>query len=148
VIFSEFLPVTVFLAKERDPMGSIAIAATTNLGDVVRPRQIEQDSVHQAKQAQVQALNTEGNASKLLAGNVNADQLASAAAALKQVVESASGRKLNFDVHKDTGLVVKVTDAETGEMIRQIPGEEVIRLHERLSQAVNQMTGTILDSSA
>ena len=57
-------------------MGSIAIAATTNLGDVVRPRQIEQDSVHQAKQAQVQALNTEGNASKLLAGSVNADQLA------------------------------------------------------------------------
>lgn len=129
-------------------MGSITATAATNLGDVVRPRQVEQDSVQQTKQAQVQALNPERSASKLMAGSVNADQLASAASALKQVVESASGRKLNFDVHKDTGLVVRITDSETGEMIRQIPGEEVIRLHERLSQAVNQTTGAILDSSA
>lgn len=129
-------------------MGSITATAATNLGDVVRPRQVEQDSVQQTKQAQVQALNPERNASKLMAGTVNADQLASAAAALKQVVESASGRKLNFDVHQDTGLIVKITDSETGEVIRQIPGEEVLRLHERLSQAVNQTTGAILDSSA
>jgi flagellar protein FlaG len=45
----------------------------------------------------------------------------------------ANNRQLNFSVDEGSDkLVVKVTDAESGEIIRQIPSEEVLRLSERL----------------
>lgn len=45
----------------------------------------------------------------------------------------ASNRQLNFSVDENSDrAVVKVTDAESGEVIRQIPSEEVLKLSERL----------------
>lgn len=45
----------------------------------------------------------------------------------------ANNRQLNFSVDEGSDRpVVKVTDAESGEIIRQIPSEEVLRLSERL----------------
>lgn len=45
----------------------------------------------------------------------------------------ANNRQLNFSVDEGSDKpVVKVTDAESGEIIRQIPSEEVLRLSERL----------------
>lgn len=39
------------------------------------------------------------------------------------------GRKIEFQVDGDSGrTVVKVRDSETGELIRQMPSEEVLRL--------------------
>lgn len=45
----------------------------------------------------------------------------------------ASNRRLNFSVDESSDRpVVKVTDTESGEVIRQIPSEEVLKLSERL----------------
>ncbi|MFC5696473.1 flagellar protein FlaG [Pseudomonas sp. GCM10022186] len=45
-------------------------------------------------------------------------------------------RNLSFALDESSGrVVVKVTDAESGELIRQIPSEEVLRLAESLSEA-------------
>ncbi len=44
-------------------------------------------------------------------------------------------RQLHFSVDEDSGrTVIKVTDPETDEMIRQIPPEEVLRIAESLEE--------------
>lgn len=44
-------------------------------------------------------------------------------------------RNLNFSIHDDTGMtVVKVMDASSGEVIRQMPTEDALRLAERLDE--------------
>ncbi|MBN0523686.1 flagellar protein FlaG, partial [Pseudomonas aeruginosa] len=43
---------------------------------------------------------------------------------------------LSFSLDDSTGrVVVKVTDSTSGEVIRQIPSEEALRLAERLDEA-------------
>ncbi|HBO2847249.1 TPA: flagellar protein FlaG, partial [Pseudomonas aeruginosa] len=45
-------------------------------------------------------------------------------------------RDLSFSLDDSTGrVVVKVTDSTSGEVIRQIPSEEALRLAERLDEA-------------
>ena len=45
-------------------------------------------------------------------------------------------RNLSFTLDESSGrVVVKVTDAESGELIRQIPSEDALRLAESLSEA-------------
>jgi flagellar protein FlaG len=52
-------------------------------------------------------------------------------------------RSLQFRVDESTGrMIVSITDAETGEVIRQVPGEEALRiaqdLESRLSGIVDE----------
>ena len=52
---------------------------------------------------------------------------------------------LNFSVHAATGRIkVSVTDKETGEVIREIPSEQVLNLMAKL----DEMMGIILDEKA
>lgn len=45
-------------------------------------------------------------------------------------------RELQFSVDKDSGdAVIKVVDRATDEVLRQIPGEDVLRLRKRLEEA-------------
>ena len=47
----------------------------------------------------------------------------------------AQNRQLSFTVDEDSNrAVVKVTDSESGEIIRQIPSEEVLALSERIKE--------------
>ena len=47
----------------------------------------------------------------------------------------AAGRNIQFQLDDDSGrMVVKVTERGTGEVIRQIPSEEAVRLAENLSE--------------
>jgi len=50
--------------------------------------------------------------------------------------------RLSFSLHDKTGdLVVRVLDKDTGEVIRQIPPEEMLKLREKLEQ----LTGVLLN---
>ena len=52
---------------------------------------------------------------------------------ISEFVQGSSLRQLNFSVDEDSNKqIVKVTDAESGDVIRQIPSEEVLQLSERL----------------
>jgi flagellar protein FlaG len=69
-------------------------------------------------------------------------QLRASAAAVKaaaQQIESylkSNGRELDFQVDRDSGqVIVSVRDSETGELIRQIPGEDVLRMARALKQS-------------
>lgn len=55
-----------------------------------------------------------------------------------------NNRQLNFSVDEASSkLVVKVTDAESGKVIRQIPSEEVLKLTERLQDFRTEVGKTV-----
>lgn len=54
-------------------------------------------------------------------------------------------RSLQFRVDEATGrMVVSLYDAETGEVIRQLPGEDALRIAQRLQESL----GAMLDEKA
>lgn len=60
------------------------------------------------------------------------ESLDSAVASLSSFVQSVQ-RSLDFSVDDSSGeVVVKVTDRDSGEVIRQLPSEEALRLSEQL----------------
>jgi len=57
------------------------------------------------------------------------------AAEQMQKFVSTMGRNLNFSIDGDTGYhIVRVTNPETGEVVRQLPSEEMLRLSHSLTQ--------------
>ena len=65
---------------------------------------------------------------------VSREQVEDAVATIQEFVQSVR-RSINFAVDDGSGrVVVKVTDAGSGDVIRQIPSEEALRLAENLSE--------------
>lgn len=61
-------------------------------------------------------------------------QVEAAAASIQEYVQAVR-RSVNFSVEENSGrVVVKVTDADSGDVIRQIPSEEALQLAENLSE--------------
>jgi len=62
---------------------------------------------------------------------------------LPQLVE----RNLEFRVDDETGQqVIRVVDGDTGELIRQIPPEQILRVISQAQETLDQMmTGVLLD---
>jgi flagellar protein FlaG len=113
-------------------MSRIDAFAATQVADVARPVQTEHDRALQAEAARSQSLSSDP-----VGTTVRADDLRAAAAQLKQVVETTSNRRLAFEVHDESGeVLVQVRDVANGNILRQIPSEELLRLHERLSELV------------
>ena len=80
---------------------------------------------------------------KQASNNVNAEQIEKAVSQLSEFVKT-NNRQLNFSVDEGTNKqVVKVTDAESGQIIRQIPSEEVLKLSERLQDLQTEL-GTVV----
>jgi flagellar protein FlaG len=121
-------------------MSRIDATVATQAGDISRPRQAFQDQQAQVKQAQ--SVETEQAASG--SRPVSADDVRAAAAQIKQVIEAASGRKLSFDIDEDLEEVIVVVKDQAGEVVRQIPSEEMMALQKRLDELV----GVLLDKSA
>ncbi|MFZ3182954.1 MAG: flagellar protein FlaG [Pseudomonas sp.] len=68
------------------------------------------------------------------APSVSKEQLEGAVATIQDFVQSVQ-RSLNFAVDESSGqVVVKVTDADSGDVIRQIPSEEALNLAENLTE--------------
>lgn len=71
-------------------------------------------------------------------------QLESAMKQLQDQVRS-SAQNLQFSLDNETGkTVVRVTDAESGEVIRQIPSEELIAI----AKSIDKMQGLLLRQEA
>ena len=78
------------------------------------------------------------------------ETLASNATELDQAVENVAGyvqniaRDINFSVDADTRMpVVTVTDQESGEVIRQIPNEEMLEISKSLEDAQRRNSDTV-----
>lgn len=122
-------------------MSRIDANVATQIADHVRPGNTVVDRQHQQQQAQVQ----QGQAAASGDKAVGADHLYAAAAQLKQVVEAASSRRLSMDIDQDSEQAfMRVTDLQTGEVIKQIPTKEVLELHARLRDFI----GMFIDKTA
>jgi flagellar protein FlaG len=73
-----------------------------------------------------------------------AEQVRQALQEVERAVQPVA-RNLQFSIDKDTGkTIVKVVDAETQEVIRQIPGEEILAI----AKAIDRMQGLLLKQRA
>jgi len=62
------------------------------------------------------------------------ESVAQAAEQMQQFV-SSMGRNLNFSIDSESGYhIVRVTNPATGELVRQMPSEEMLRLSHSLTQ--------------
>ena len=89
-----------------------------------------------AKQRQVEETDkvVQLSADKSEQSNSNSFNIENAVAEISDFVQSQN-RSLAFSVdEKSQRSVVKVTDTESGEVIRQIPSEEVLALSERIKE--------------
>ncbi|WP_295472561.1 flagellar protein FlaG [uncultured Pseudomonas sp.] len=67
------------------------------------------------------------------------EQVKTAAAEIQKFLDSIQ-RKLEFSVDEGSGkVVVKVIASDSGEVVRQIPNEEVLKLADRLSDASSML---------
>jgi len=67
-------------------------------------------------------------------GPITREQVEAAVATIQEFVQSVR-RSINFSLDDGTGqVVVKVTDAGSGDVIRQIPSEEALQLAENLAE--------------
>lgn len=125
-------------------MDSITNRLTTHVADATRPRQNALDGQAQARQAIVHR-QQKPDAGVVSDKTVTADDVHAAAERLKKVVQAASGRQLNFGLAETTGnLFLEIRDSKSGEVLKQIPGEAVLELAERLDVIV----GVLLDTEA
>lgn len=125
-------------------MSRIDALIATQVADTTRPVQTREDQHLQVATARQRTVS--GAESVFSTGDKepSADELHSAIAHIKQVIEVASGRQLAFSVD-DTGktLLVKIV-GDHGEVIRQIPSQEVLDLRKR----INALVGAFINQKA
>ncbi|MDP2823781.1 MAG: flagellar protein FlaG [Sulfuritalea sp.] len=72
-------------------------------------------------------------------------QLEQAVKEIRQLVKPMVSNSLDFSIDDSTGkTIVRITDSETGEMIRQIPSEEMMDI----ARSVDRMQGLLLRQKA
>jgi len=126
-------------------MSRIDAQVATQVSDVTRPVQVSRDQQLQVAAARLRSSSVTPDDAVFASDDApNADEVRAAAAQIKQVIESASGRQLSFGVD-DTGktLLVKVMTSK-GEVIRQIPSKEVLELQQR----IHALVGALFDEKA
>jgi flagellar protein FlaG len=64
---------------------------------------------------------------------------------MKELVPPVVANNLQFSMDDSTGkVIVRITDAQTGEMIRQIPSEELLEI----ARSLDRMQGLLLRQTA
>jgi len=72
-------------------------------------------------------------------------QVQKAVEAMKQQIEAKAPNSLAFSVDSSNGrTIVKITDAKTGEMIRQIPSEEMVAI----ARSLDKLQGMLVQGKA
>lgn len=80
----------------------------------------------------------------ITANTVQSEQLQKAVDEIEKFAQAVS-QNLKFSIDEDTGkTVIKVMDAETNELVRQIPSEEVIDI----ARSLNKIHGTLFNDRA
>jgi flagellar protein FlaG len=73
------------------------------------------------------------------------EQIQKAIESLRQMIETKAPNSLAFSIDDSSGrTIVRITDAKTGEMIRQIPSEEMLEI----ARSIDKMQGTLLQQKA
>lgn len=129
-------------------------------GSGVTPEPIKQEQqtgtrdLEQTMQAVREAIsidNAQQNDRVLEANELSAEDIAKAAEAFAELAQSFN-RDLRFNINNDLDTpIIRVIDRSSGEMIRQIPTEEVVELavklrHNNSDESYDSATGFLIDS--
>lgn len=131
---------------------SVGVTKTEAVKNVSLERAIVDNTVVEAdKQAQLSKGSSVSAETERRVVEVSPEQIEQAASEISEFVQ-ASNRLLNFSVDKDSNKqVVKVTDSQSGEVIRQIPSEEILELSDRLKELhtdVGSAVGVLFNKQA
>jgi len=75
------------------------------------------------------------------APNTSRETLQKAVDQANRTLQTLASSELQFSIDKDTGIqVVKLTDKQTGEVIRQIPSEEMLEI----AKSIDAITGSLV----
>jgi flagellar protein FlaG len=122
------------LGEPRYPTAAIS-TANTQQGTVAVPSSaVQAPSVSSGIDNQTDENSLPQTGSEANTSEASGQQLEEAISSIKDFVQSIN-RDLDFTMDDSTGqVVVKVTDGTSGEVIRQIPSEETLRLAKSLSE--------------
>lgn len=123
-------------------MARIDANLATQIADTARPLQTTSDSVAQTDQARrVEAASAEPRSLT----PASPEEVKAAAERMQTVIETATGRQLDFTVNdRFKEIVVRISDRKSGEIIKEIPSKEFMHLRERL----NDLIGMFVDEKA
>lgn len=75
--------------------------------------------------------------------NTGAEEAAKLKAEMRQIVDELAkmarsfNRRLEFSINEDTNqVIVKIIDQDSGDVVKQIPPEDVVRVHARIREAI------------
>ena len=125
-------------------MSRIDAILATQISDAVRPAQVQREQVLQVAAARQRQQAPEADDGSQLVDERSPEEVSTAVAHVKRVIEAASGHQLSFAVD-DSGktLLVKIV-GEKGQVSRQIPSQEVLDLRKR----INALVGALIDEKA
>jgi flagellar protein FlaG len=88
-------------------------------------------------------------APEVVSQQVSAQELASAVEDISSKIQSVQ-RNLSFSIDEESGTtVIKVIDATSDEVIRQMPSEEVLAIKQRLSRmSGDELSGMLVQAKA
>ena len=112
---------------------NVAASVLPTTGQV--PEQVVQQSVQSDAEVVAKVASTEIKESAVKeSSQPTKDVIAKTAQQIETFVQSM-GRDLSFSVDSTTGYhVVKVTNPETGEVVRQLPSEELLKIAQSMEQ--------------
>lgn len=122
--------------------------------DAGRNQPQKTNELNQSTVDKVRELIREQRAENAEQRELNQEQLQQAAKEFVNMAQTLN-RELQFSIHDDIDhTVITVVDRNTGETVRQIPSEEIVRLAQRMSelhgngneQAIDSATGVLFDS--
>jgi flagellar protein FlaG len=129
------------MADQVNPLGGLMAGKAQTLQSFVVPPQ-PKSAPARAPDPKPKASGSEGVA-------VSKESLEAATKSVEEFL-AQSPSELRFSVDKDTGLYFfKIVDQSTGEIIRQVPAEEVLKMAKRLRNLDNpkDASGVILDEN-
>lgn len=105
-----------------------------SLGPVVSPSPARASSDETAKAVSLVAKSDAAESAAKTTQEASREQIEGAITTIQDFVQSVQ-RSINFALDDSSGrVVVKVTDADSGDVIRQIPSEEALQMAENLSE--------------
>ena len=103
--------------------------------NLVRTGQVDRNRSPGKDKAPQKAPDISGQTSERVAAQVTGTELSGVVRDINTLVYQLAATKVSFDVDEETGRsVIRVVNKETGELIRQVPPEELLTLVARMRQ--------------
>jgi flagellar protein FlaG len=124
-------------------MARIDAVAATQVGDFTRPTQSVRDQEAQALEVRKSELSSKEP--DAYGKDPTPDEVSASIKGIQKILETATNRQLNFAVNdRFKELVVRISDSKSGEVIKELPSKEFMKLRERL----NDLIGMFIDEKA